>query len=157
MDQRQDHPNIDRRIHPPILLIASILAAVLLSRLLPLPTGFPEALGWLGYALILAGVGLGFSAARRFLQEHTTLDPHGSATKVVTSGPYRLSRNPIYLGFILLLIGSGFVFRTYWGLILAPVLMALLHRLVIKHEEEYLKKKFGETYAGYRARVRRWL
>lgn len=157
MAQAQDHPNIDRRIHPPILLLASILAAFLLNRVLPLPIDFPEALVWVGYALILTGVGLGFSAARRFLQERTTLDPHGSATRVVTSGPYRLSRNPIYLGFVFVLIGSGLVFRTYWGLILTPVFMVLLDRLVIKHEEAYLRKKFGETYMNYASRVRRWL
>lgn len=157
MNQAQDHPSIDRRVHPPILLLLSILAAFVLSRVLPLPIDFPEWLVWAGYALILTGVGLGFSAARRFIDEHTTLDPHGSVTKIVTSGPYRLSRNPIYLGFVFVLIGSGFVFRTYWGLILTPVLMALLDRLVIQHEEAYLRKKFGESYASYTSRVRRWL
>ena len=157
MNQEHDHPNIDRRIHPPILLLANILAAFLLNRVLPLPIDFPEVLIWIGYALILVGVGLGFSAARQFIQEHTTLDPHGSVTKIVTSGPYRLSRNPIYLGFVFVLIGSGFVFGTYWGLILTPVLMALLNWLVIQHEEAYLKKKFGETYISYTSRVRRWL
>jgi protein-S-isoprenylcysteine O-methyltransferase Ste14 len=91
------------------------------------------------------------------MKVRTTLDPHGSVTEIVTSGPYRFSRNPIYLGFVLLLIGFSFAFRTYWGVLLSPVLTASLYQLVIKHEEAYLEKKFGDRYTSYKSRVRRWL
>ena len=104
---------------------------------------------WLGYLLVLVGIGLPFGAAGRIMQAHTTLDPHGSVTEIVTSGPYRFSRNPIYLGFVCFLVGFTFIFRTYWGLILS--------QLVIKYEEAYLEKKFGEVYTNYKSRVRRWL
>jgi protein-S-isoprenylcysteine O-methyltransferase Ste14 len=110
-----------------------------------------------GYLLILVGIGLATGAAGRFMKEQTTLDPHGSVTEIVTSGPYRFSRNPIYLGFGCLLIGFPLIFRAYWGLILSPMLMVSLHQLVIKHEEAYLKKKFGDIYTSYKSRVRRWL
>jgi protein-S-isoprenylcysteine O-methyltransferase Ste14 len=91
------------------------------------------------------------------MRAQTTLDPHGSVSTIVTSGPYRFSRNPIYLGFLCLLIGFPFIFRNYWGLILSPLLIVLMNTLVIQHEEAYLEKKFGEAYTGYKSRVRRWL
>jgi len=152
---QEDHAIV--KIHPPILLLIHIFAAFLLNWLFPLPFVFPKVLVWVGYLLILVGLGLAISAASGFMRAHTTLDPHGSVTEIVTSGPYRFSRNPIYLGFVCLLIGLSLAFRTYWGVILSPVLMALLYQLVIKHEEAYLEKKFGNMYTGYKARVRRWL
>jgi protein-S-isoprenylcysteine O-methyltransferase Ste14 len=152
---QQDHASV--RIHPPILLLLHVFAAFLLNRLFPLPFAFPKILMWAGYVIILVGIGLALSAAGRVMQAHTTLDPHGSVTEIVTGGPYRFSRNPIYLGFVLLLIGFSLVFGTYWGLIASPVLIASLYQFVIKHEEAYLEKKFGDAYTGYKSRVGRWL
>jgi len=154
-EMQEDHASV--KIHPPILLLIHIFAAFLLNGLFPLPFVFPKVLVWVGYLLILVGLGLAISAAGRIMQAHTTLDPHGSVTEIVTSGPYRFSRNPIYLGFVCLLIGFLFIFRSYWGLILSPVLIVSLYQLVIKHEEVYLEKKFGDVYTSYKSRVRRWL
>jgi protein-S-isoprenylcysteine O-methyltransferase Ste14 len=154
-EMQQDHASV--RIHPPILLLLHVFAAFLLNRLFPLPFAFPKILMWAGYVIILVGIGLALSAAGRVMQAHTTLDPHGSVTEIVTGGPYRFSRNPIYLGFVLLLIGFSLVFGTYWGLIASPVLIASLYQFVIKHEEAYLEKKFGDAYTGYKSRVGRWL
>lgn len=154
-EMQRDHASV--KIHPPILLLLHILAAFLLNRLFSLPFAFPKILVWVGYVIILVGIGLALSAAGHVMKAHTTLDPHGSVTEIVTGGPYRFSRNPIYLGFVFLLIGFSFAFRTYWGLILSPVLMVSLYPLVIKHEEAYLEKKFGHIYASYKSRVRRWL
>ncbi len=91
------------------------------------------------------------------MKARTTLDPHGSVSEIVTSGPYRFSRNPIYLGFVCLLIGFPFIFRTYWGLILSPLFIVLMNTLVIRHEEAYLEQKFKGVYTSYQSRVRRWL
>jgi protein-S-isoprenylcysteine O-methyltransferase Ste14 len=152
---QRDHASV--RVHPPILLLLHIFAAFLLNWLFALPFTFPKILVWVGYLLILVGIGLATGAAGRFMKEQTTLDPHGSVSEIVTSGPYRFSRNPIYLGFVCLLIGFPFIFRSYWGLILSPVLMVSLHQLVVKHEEAYLEIKFGDIYTRYKSRVRRWL
>ncbi|MGZ9220610.1 MAG: methyltransferase family protein [Anaerolineales bacterium] len=154
-ETQEDHANV--KIHPPILLLLHLFAAVLLNWLFPLSFTFPKALEWTGYILVLAGLGLAFSAVSQFMKVHTTLDPHGSVTEIVTGGPYRFSRNPIYLSFVCLLIGFLFIFRSYWGLILSPVLIMSLYQLVIKHEEAYLEKKFGDVYTSYTSRVRRWL
>jgi protein-S-isoprenylcysteine O-methyltransferase Ste14 len=157
MTQGQDHPNINRNIHPPVLLLIHVLAAFLLNRLLPLPFAFPKVLEWAGYILVFAGLGFAFSAASQFGKMHTTLDPHGSASAIVTSGPYRFSRNPIYLGFVCTLIGLPLALGNYWGAVMSPLLMVSMYYLVIKHEEAYLENKFKDVYISYKSRVRRWL
>lgn len=150
-----DHADV--KVAPPVLLLIHLLAAFLLHWLLPLPFRFPGLLVWIGYGLVILGLVLAAIAANQFMKAHTTLDPHGSVREVVRSGPYEFSRNPIYLGFVCLLIGFTFIFRTYWGLILSPLFLVLLNMLVVKHEEVYLEQKFGDKYIRYKARVRRWL
>src|SRR6266498_4211259 len=154
-NEQNDHAAV--KFHPPILLLVHIFAAFLLNWLFPLPIPFPKVLAWAGYFLALLGFGLPFSAASQLMKARTTLDPHGSVSEIVTSGPYRFSRNPIYLGFVCLLIGFPFIFRTYWGLILSPLFIVLMNTLVIRHEEAYLEQKFKGVYTSYQSRVRRWL
>lgn len=91
------------------------------------------------------------------MKARTTLDPHGSVTSVVSSGIYRFTRNPIYLGMICMLIGFPLVFGNVWGIPLVLAFIPLMNKLVIEYEEAYLTKKFGEGYTGYKRRVRRWL
>ncbi len=155
VENQTDHANV--KIEPPVLLLAHVAAVILLRWILPLPFGVPKVLEWLGYVLMLLGIGLAGGAVSRFRQVHTTTHPDGSVMTIVTRGPYRFSRNPIYLGFVCLLVGFSFAFRTYWGLILSPLFIVLMNMLVIQHEEAYLERKFGETYTSYKSRVRRWL
>jgi len=155
MSNPKEHADV--KIHPPVLLLIHMSGAYLLNKVLPLPFAFPKFLEWVGYGLVVIGLGIALSAVRRFMQARTTLDPHGSVSTIVTNGIYRFTRNPIYLGFVCMLIGFPFIFRMYWGLILSPVFILLMDRLVIQHEEAYLEKKFGETYTNYKSHVRRWL
>lgn len=155
MNVHKDHAVV--KIHPPILLLLHLLAAYLLNKFLLLPLSFPKVLVWIGYALVLIGLGLSASAVARFMRARTTLDPHGAVSNIVTTGPYRFSRNPIYIGMVCFLIGFPLIFKSYWGLILSPIFIGLMNTLVIQHEEAYLEKKFGETYTSYKSRVRRWL
>jgi protein-S-isoprenylcysteine O-methyltransferase Ste14 len=154
-DNHSDHAAV--KIHPPVLLTLHILAAYMLNKFLPLSFAFPNVLKWIGYVLVIIGLGLAFNAVGRFMRARTTVDPHGSVSSIVTSGPYRFTRNPIYLGFVCFLIGFLFMFKSYWGLILSPVFIVLMNTLVIQHEEAYLEKKFGDTYTSYKSGVRRWL
>ncbi len=155
MTEHRDHADV--KIHPPVLLVIHFIAVYFLNRFLPLPFAFPRALVWISYALILVGLGLAFGAVSRFMRARTTVDPHGSVSEIVTGGVFGISRNPIYLGFVCLLIGFPFIFGIYWGLILSPLFIILMNKLVIQHEEAYLEKKFGEVYTNYKSRVRRWL
>jgi protein-S-isoprenylcysteine O-methyltransferase Ste14 len=92
-----------------------------------------------------------------FRRARTTLDPHGSTKQLVTSGIYRFTRNPIYLGFLLMVIGLPLNSGLIWGLVVAPLYMMTMSRLVIQREEAYLEGKFKGQYTSYMSRVRRWL
>ena len=153
MPEHKDHADV--KIHPPVLLLIHLIAAYLLNRLLPF--AFPNILVWAGYLLVLVGLGLAFNAVTQFMRAHTTLDPHGSVSEIVTDGMYRFSRNPIYLGFLCLLVGFPFIFKCFWGLILSPLFIVLMNMLIIQHDEADLEKKLGERYISYKSRVRRWL
>jgi len=155
MTEPKDHANV--RIPPPILALLHIIAAFLLARLIPLPFIAPSIVKYIGFALVVIGFLLGLGAALTFRRARTTLDPYHPVSSIVTSGIYSFSRNPIYLGFLLMVIGIPLVGGTYWGIILAPIFILLCNRLVIEHEEAYLGKKFGTTYSDYTSRVRRWL
>jgi len=149
-----DHPAINRNIHPPILALIFIGLALLLGWLIPI--ALPAFVEWIGLGLILIGLVLAFGAFNEFRKAHTTLDPHGSVKAFVTQGIYQFTRNPIYLGFLLMVIGFPLNSGSYSGLVVAPFFMVTMNRLVIEKEEAYLEKKFGEAYTGYRSRVRRW-
>ncbi len=155
MTELNDRPQV--RIHPPVLTLIYVAAAFLLNWLIPFRGVIPQPVTWLGILLVLIGLAFALLAVNQFRTARTTLDPHGSVSAIVMQGPYRFSRNPIYLGFVCMLIGLPLAFGSYWGAVLSPVFVLLMNTLVIQHEEFYLEKKFGETYADYKSRVRRWL
>ena len=145
------------RIHPPVLTFIHLLAAFLLGWFLPLPIPTPAWVWVSGAAVVLAGLILAFWAFLLFGRARTTLDPHGGSTALVSGGPYRFTRNPIYVGYVCLLIGFPLIIDDYWGLILSPLLIFLMNRLVIEYEEVYLAEQLGQPYLDYKTRVRRWL
>jgi protein-S-isoprenylcysteine O-methyltransferase Ste14 len=157
MAKDQDHPNISPMVHPPIVALMFIAIAYLLGRFVSLPLPAPPIVRYIGLAMSFVGFLLGIGAFIEFKKARTTLDPHGSARNLVTSGIYRFTRNPIYLGFLLMVIGLPLNSGLYWGFVMAPFYMLLMNSLVIEHEEAYLEKKFKVTYTGYRSRVKRWL
>ena len=157
MAKEPDRPNISPMIHPPVVALMFIVIAYFLGRFVPLSFSTPSVLRYLGLALTFAGFLLGIGALIEFRKARTTLDPHGSAKQLVTSGIYRFTRNPIYLGFLLMVIGLPLNSGLYWGIILAPFYIFMMDRLIIQHEEVYLERKFGNAYTGYTSRVRRWL
>jgi protein-S-isoprenylcysteine O-methyltransferase Ste14 len=157
MAKELDHPNISPMVHPPLVAVLFIVLAYFLGRFIPLPFTIPLALRYFGLALTFIGFLLGIGAFMEFRKARTTLDPHGSAKHLVTSGIYRLTRNPIYLGFLLMVIGFPLNSGVIWGVVLAPFYMMTMSRLVIEREEAYLERKFKNQYTSYTARVRRWL
>jgi protein-S-isoprenylcysteine O-methyltransferase Ste14 len=157
MTQKVDRPGIDPNIHPPVIALGHIVAAYLLGWIFPTPIDAPNAIRILGFASIIIGFLLGIGAVVEFRKEHTTLNPHGSVSRLVTGGIYRFTRNPIYLGFLLMVVGLPLNSGVYWGLLVSPFYAAAMSRLVIEKEENYLEDKFKELYTGYKSRVRRWL
>lgn len=155
MMQYTDHADV--KIHPPILTLIYLVIAFLLTWVLPLPFVVPALLKVIGFFLVVIGVLFGSAAFYAFSQVRTTLNPHGSVSTIVTNGIYRFTRNPIYLAFLLMLIGFPLNSGSYWGVVLAPFMMWSMNKLVIEKEEAYLEKKFGEIYSSYKSRVRRWL
>ena len=90
-------------------------------------------------------------------QSHTPVEPWKTPVQLVTSGPFRFSRNPIYVMFILVLISIGIAANSIWFLAASPLLVLLLDRVVITREEAWLEELFGSEYTSYKSRVRRWL
>lgn len=150
-----DHAAV--KIHPPILLAIHLAIAYVAKWEILIPLVLPGILRNLGLALVVTGFLLGAAAFVEFYKAHTTLNPHGSVRKLVTSGAYRFTRNPIYLGFALMLAGFPLFSGTIWGALLLPVMIVNMNSLVIQQEEAYLQKKFGDEYTRYRSSVRRWL
>lgn len=156
-EKQQDHPGINKNIHPPIVALFYIVTALLLGRFIPVSLAVPTILRNTGFALTFIGFLLGVGAFIEFRKAHTTLDPHGSVKNLVMAGVYRMTRNPIYLGFLLMVIGLPLNSGYYSGILIAPFFTVTMNRLVIEREETYLEKKFKEQYTAYRSRVRRWL
>ncbi|MGQ7791616.1 methyltransferase family protein [Faunimonas sp. B44] len=145
---------------PPIVLFGSIGLGFVLGWLIPLPWLDGQAVELAFYAgllMILAALVIDMRVTRLFRRHGTTLLPHKGADALVTEGPFAWSRNPIYVGNLLLIGGVGLAAGELWHLILVPVAAALIDRLAIEREEAHLAAKFGQAWRDYERRVRRWV
>jgi protein-S-isoprenylcysteine O-methyltransferase Ste14 len=111
----------------------------------------------IGAASIITGVGLMGSFVQAFRRALTPVDPYVPSETIVTDGPYRLTRNPGYLGMAFTYAGIAIVANAPWALVPLPVAIAVVDRGVIAREERYLERKFGTRYVDYKRRVRRWI
>jgi protein-S-isoprenylcysteine O-methyltransferase Ste14 len=145
------------KVNPFVIIGGALIAALLLQWLLPLPFLAPTLARIVGVLVFLLGFGFGLPAARRMRQVKTTFNPYHSSTSLVTSGTFRITRNPLYVANLVNYTGLVIFFRTPWGLLLLPVIVWLMNRWVIIQEERYLEQKFGDEYRHYKAKVRRWL
>lgn len=145
---------------PPIIGIGTLAVGIALGAVYPLPW-IPSPAGDMLFAAgclcILATVALYATAIRTLHQAKTTVLPTKISEHLVTSGPFAFTRNPIYLGNVLLLIGVALVTGNAWLLPLAFAAGALTSRLAIRGEERHLDQRFGKKYRDYAKRVRRWL
>jgi protein-S-isoprenylcysteine O-methyltransferase Ste14 len=121
------------------------------------------AIGWctprvaLSGGLILFGLGLIGYCAWQFKRAQTCIEPWRPTSCIIANGPYRYSRNPIYLGFAIAGVGIALAFNTYWMLLSVLVFVLIANKFVIEKEEKYLERKFGESYLNYQRQTRRWL
>jgi protein-S-isoprenylcysteine O-methyltransferase Ste14 len=153
--QNKTHPTV--KIQPPFLALLNIALAFLLAWLIPLPLVVPLILRVSGFPLVLLGFLFGMGALMAFRRTRTTHNPHHSVARLVTSGIYRFTRNPVYLGFLLMQVGLLLNAGSYWGILLSPIMVLLFNRLVIEREELSLTQKFGDEYRRYKSKVRRWI
>jgi protein-S-isoprenylcysteine O-methyltransferase Ste14 len=159
--QQADDTAVARGIaRPPVLYLACLLLGLALDRVLPLPLILPEAalIRWtVGGGLILIGVAILAAGVRNFSRAATPVPSNQPVRALVTTGIHSWSRNPIYVGMLLLYAGIGIAARRPWVLILALPLVVILRYGVVAREETYLERRFGDAYREYKARVRRWL
>lgn len=153
-----DHADV--AIKPPFLFLGALGLGCLLSLVLPVGPRFGSA-NWLALAVGLALVAIGFALAalsvRRFHLAGTSVVPGETSTALVVEGPYHLTRNPIYIGFVLAYFGLAVMLTSVWVLLLLIPVLFVLQRGVVEREEIYLERQFGEAYRKYKARVPRWL
>jgi protein-S-isoprenylcysteine O-methyltransferase Ste14 len=145
------------RVPPPVIYVVGFLVGGALELAFPvgaLPFAVALLAGLVGGGLWLA---LDGSAMLRFRRARTSMVPMKPTTALVTSGPYRVTRNPMYVGMAFLYAGLALSLGVIWALALLPAVLLMVDRLVIAREERYLEAKFGEEYRDYKRRVRRWL
>src|SRR5688572_19489657 len=158
--QASDTAVAGRFTRPPLLYLACLVLGLGLDQLLPLPLTIPEVtlICWTaGGGLILIGVAIMAAGARNFSRAATPVPSNQPVRALVTTGIHGRSRNPIYVGMLLLYAGIGIAARSPWVLVLALPLVIILRYGVVAREETYLERRFGEAYRDYKARVRRWL
>ena len=147
------------RFPPPALYVLALAAGYFLERRWPVPVlpGLSRAAAAAGAVLFLSGAGLAAAGVLTFRKAGTSPNPTRPTRALTVAGPYRFTRNPMYLGLALASAGIAVAFNAFWPLPLVAVAAALMVPLVIAREERYLEGKFGDEYRRYRSGVRRWL
>jgi protein-S-isoprenylcysteine O-methyltransferase Ste14 len=147
---------------PPLLFAAPLALALALALdrwvlRLPLPAADRRGTPGAGAAIAVGEALFSLSGMLTVLRHGTTVVPHHPVSRLVTTGPFQLTRNPIYTGHVVVLLGAALRAGSWWPLLVAPLCVRATTRLVILSEEEYLTRQFGDDYQRYRARVRRWI
>ena len=145
---------------PPFLFVSGFVAGWVLDQYwhaLPLSRVASSTLKPFGLAALAIGVVLAGWGMMTFRLARTAINPHHSASRLVTHGPYRFTRNPMYTGLTIAYLGGSALVNSAWPLIMLPAVIFILVKTVISREEMYLREAFGAEYTGYVASVRRWL
>ncbi len=150
-----DHPGVI--IFPPLLWGGSLLLGLLMQWLLPLDLEIAHLWRHLGVVLALASGAFARWGEVQFKRAGTNVRPDRPTTAIVDTGPYRFSRNPLYLSLLGLYLGITLAVGTWWPLFWLPLVLVTTRYGIIGREERYLTAKFGEAYLDYRRRVRRWI
>jgi protein-S-isoprenylcysteine O-methyltransferase Ste14 len=154
----QDTDTSNALVRPPVAWIAALAAGVAADQLYPLgfvPASVPAA--WVGGVIFAIAFALAIWAIVTIRNAGTQVETYKPTTTIVANGPYRFTRNPIYLGMVLGLIGLAIAFDSLWILVTLVLFYLVIRDGVIAREEAYLARKFGDVYRGYKSRVRRWL
>jgi|SRR6516162_10154628 protein-S-isoprenylcysteine O-methyltransferase Ste14 len=155
MENQTDHPGVV--ILPPLLMVLALVVMLALHWLWPLRIG--RRLLGVALGIILGVLGIGSIAwgHTTLVKGGTNVSPLKPVRGIVTDGPYRFTRNPLYVGMMSLFIGVSLMVGTWWGFIVLVPVFLILHYGVILCEERYLEQKFGDSYLKYKRMVRRYL
>jgi len=144
-------------VPPPMYYAAGLAGGLAINAAVPLEFGGRPATTVAGVVVAVGGLALAGAGVAAVVRHRTTIVPHHPVATLLTGGPYRLSRNPMYTGLALVYFGLTLLFGSWWPLILAAPVLVAVRQLVIRPEERYLTRRFGPAFADYRSRVRRWL
>jgi protein-S-isoprenylcysteine O-methyltransferase Ste14 len=158
MTDIQDRPNT--LPWPPVIYVAAVAVAILAHWLMPLPwlpiqlAEFFFAVGWL---VVAGAIAIDIAAMRAMSRARTTIMPHRGSDHLVTGGPFSFTRNPLYLGNTMLMVGVGLISGILWFILLAPIAAFVTQKLAIEREERHLELRFGKKFRDYSKKVRRWI
>jgi protein-S-isoprenylcysteine O-methyltransferase Ste14 len=155
MTLEPDHPNVV--IFPPLIPLSVLVVMLLLHWFWPLQISIQPAASALGAILCLVGIGCTVWGRVTLVKAKTNVSPLKPTTALATGGPFRFTRNPLYVGVSTLLLGLSLLIGTWWGIIVLAPAMFVLHYGVILREERYLEQKFGDSYVTFKRSVRRYL
>ena len=150
----------DVTIKPPLLFLGALAFGCLLTLVIPIGPRLASANGTaiaIGLTFVALGFVLAAFSARAFRLAGTDVVPGRPSTALVTYGPYKITRNPIYIGFMLVYFGLAIIMTSVWMLLLLIPVLVILQQGVVVPEEAYLERRFGATYRQYKAHVPRWL
>ena len=146
-----------RRILPPVWFLLAVLLAIGLHYTMPIMRVVPAPWSYSGALLMVLGLAISATGAGAFKRVGTPVVPFEPSTTLVTDGLYQFTRNPMYLGLVLALLGAAILLGSLGAFVPVPVFAWILHSQFIKGEERFLEEIFGERYLAYQQRVRRWL
>ena len=156
MDETADSAQVITR--PPLAWGLAVIVGLALNWLAPLPLLAADlSAGWLGAMVFVVALALVAWAIVTITKAGSNVPTNLPTTTIVESGPYRFTRNPIYLGMFVGLIGLAIAFDNLWLLMMLVPFALVIRYGVVAREEAYLERKFGDVYRGYRSRIRRWL
>ena len=154
-DSHSGVPNV--KIIPPLVYLAGVVIGFVISIWIPTKIA-SSSLAWtLGGIFLICGAVLAGSAILKFKNVDTTVRPDRAASTLVVVGPYRITRNPMYLGLALVYVGIALADQSVWALILLPVVLIIIQHRAIEPEEAFLERRFGPNYTRYKENVRRWI
>ena len=146
-----------KNLQPPTYLLLTILVMVAFHWLLPLTQIVPGLWRLTGLMPLVGGISLNIAADRAFQRAGTTVKPFEASTTLITTGVFRISRHPMYLGFVLILLGVAVILGSLTPWLVIPIFAILMDRVFIQAEERLLAEQFGQSWLVYKAGVRRWL
>lgn len=145
------------RIPPPVYFLTGLIAMILLSSFVPIGRWLQYHWRYVGILLLVSGFSLGLGSGLYFRRLGTNPRPGAKATLIVTTGPFKYTRNPMYLGFITMLIGTAILLGTVSPVFVIPIFFILVQKQFILREEKWMEDWFGQPYLEYKKKTPRWL